>query len=541
MKLFQAIGDALVSAGVGRVFGLMGDANMRYIAALAEREPPIAYVSTVHEAGAVGMADAYARCTQTLGVATVTHGPGITNGLTALVEAVRSRTPMVLLTGSTPGRMPDHAQRLEIVAAADLAGAGYVRLSSAETALSELADAFKQAEVNRRPMVVDIPADLVDSEVGEWSFEVGRRARVEPGAAALDAALGVIASARRPIILVGRGAVLAGAKSSIAAMADLIGAPLATSLRARALFDEHRLNIGIFGTLSHSLAQEVIGESDCIIAVGAGLNDLQTLNRDLIDGKMLVHCDDDELNLGRFPHAITVASDARVFADRVVEALEGFEVATLAEWTSDVAKRLVDFRPELDFEDRTSPPFVDMRAAMVALNRIAPGSRAVSTDVGRFYAAPWRYLRSDAEQFVYTASFGAIGLGIAAAIGTAFANPEVLTIAVVGDGGAMMSFNELATAVEHSLRIAIVVLNDNCYGAEYTKLLDYGHAANHSLRPWPSFSALAEAYGAEGVRITSLGQIDALAPRLAALSGPLIVEIMADPAVDPSAFAGQSR
>lgn len=531
MKLYEGVAKALAAAGIDRLFGVMGDANMRYVSAY--RSDGGAYAGTAHEAGAVAMAEGHARLTGRLGAATITHGPGVTNGLTALTQAARAHSPLIVLTGDTPPQRT-HNQWLDLRAAAHLAGAAYRRVQTPDSAMDDLAQALRTASVQRRPVLFDVPAALLDAEIGAptsaFGFGPWSPAPTAPDDAALDAALGVIASARRPIVLSGRGAVAAGARDAVRRLAETLHAPVAHTVMAMNHLGDHPLGLGIFGSESHSLAIRTISQADCLIVLGAGLNDHTTAHGDLVRDTAIVQVDTDPSALGRHvPVRVPVLADARLFAERVTGALDPRPESA---WAAGLRTELAAFDPTADFTDQSTADTIDVRTAMTVLDAALPADRTVVTDVGRFKTAAWRYLSCPPESFTQSGAFGAIGLGLPTAIGAAFARPDRPALAVVGDGGLMMGLTELATAVEHALPLVVAVANDGSYGVEYRKLADHGHDPAHSLRAWPSFADLARGFGADGAVVRTAADIDRLAPRLAAPDGPFLLDIRLDPAVD---------
>jgi acetolactate synthase I/II/III large subunit len=538
MKVHEVIARTLHASGVHVLFGLMGDANMLHIADFVDAEGG-RYVSAVIEGGAVGMADGYSRATGKVGVATVTHGPGITNCLTALTEAVRASSALVVLCGDPLPRR-QHLQRLDLAAIATAAGARYHEVVLSGHVEGDLALVLSLAVADRTPVLVNIPAAMQLEDV-EY-LGVGRaldpgRSALTTDDAALDRAIGVIASARCPVVLAGRGAVAAGALDDIVELADLIGAPLATTVLARGAFAGHRLDVGVMGTVASSLALEVIGDADCLVVFGASLS-AHTTDRDaLLRGKAVVQCDDVARRLLRpSPTTAPLLGDARAVARGIVAGLRAIGDTARTSGLDALAQRIADHRPETEFEDASTDLFVDMRTALIALNRVLPPDRVIVFDGGRFLTAAFKYLDvATPSSVISTVNFAAIGLGLATAIGASIGVSPRLTVGIVGDGGAMMGLLELVTAVRLRLPLVLVVLNDGAYGAEYAKLVEYGVDPVHSLLDLPDLAEVAHALGAAAVTIRSAAELHAVGPALEALDGPLVIDIRADPCVDITA------
>lgn len=531
MKVYEVVANTLDALGVDPLFGVMGDANMRYIATYRDRGRG-RYVGAAHEAGAVAMADGYSRLSGRTGFVTITHGPGVTNALTALTEAVRSHSSIVMLTGSTP-RQRYHKQWLDLRAAAKLAGASFQCLQAADDVSRGIALAARESVVMRRPVVLDIPASLLDEDTSALAPEIGAwtEHRLVPDESELDAAIGMIASAERPVILAGRGA--AGARAEVLALADALRAPVANTVMAMNYAAGHPANLGIFGSESHSLAIKHISRADCVIVLGASLNEYTTADGDLLANKAVVRCDDDPIRVAEGePRWLSVLADVKLFAASVSEALQEIGVRDERAWETSVRSELATFDPNEDYVDASGTDLIDIRTAMVELDSLLPAARALVTDVGRFKTAPWRHLTCLPGAFTQTGGFGAIGLGLPVAIGAAFARPDVPVVAAVGDGALMMSLAELATIAEHRLPMLLLVANDGSYGAEWQKLGSYGHAPEHALRSWPSFAEVARGFGLQAEVVRSRDDIKRLGPELGEIAAPMVLDIRTDPAVN---------
>lgn len=532
MKAYEALARALVDRGLGTMFGLMGDANMQYIAAYI-RSCNGQFVGSVHESGAVTMADGYGRVSSRIGVAAVTHGPGLTNSVTALTESVRNRSQLLLLTGETHAGYDVSSQAIDIAAVVGPTGAGYERIYRSDTLTADFDRALKRIAVEKRPVVLNVPFDLLNVEVGDVAPRSRAQAEVlvpSVDPTAIDQALGVIVSAKRPVILAGRGAALANAHDDLVHLADIIGAPLATTLLGKDYFRGHPRDIGICGTVSSPLGGAAIAEADCIVAFGASLN--KHTSGPTLAGKRIVHCDVDPVRIGMFTDVdVAVLGDARAAAQAMASSLDkaGFEISSDPE----LVERLAAASPLDEFEDRSDDGTVDPRTFMVRLDEMLPAGRTVVTDAGRFLLAPWRYLHvSDPCHFVHTTNFASIGLGLGMAIGASMARPDELTVAVTGDGGFMMHMAEFSTAVRYRLPIVVVVLNDGAYGAEYTALKHYGLDPELSLIEWPDFAPVAEALGGRGTTVRTLADLGGLAELIEDRTGPLLVDAKVNPAVD---------
>lgn len=537
MKLHTAVARALADSGVADLFGLMGDANM-YVVADFLRDRQGRYYGSVTESGACSMAQGYARVSGRVGVATVTHGPAAANTINAVTEAARIHTPFVLITGTTPSKR-NHIQHIDLQALFAPTGAEYHRVLRPEDAVDDIARVLARAAATRRPIVLDIPADLHFQEV-EYSrpvqVPVPRRAGAQPES--LDQALGHLASANRPLVLAGRGALEAGAREQLIRLADLLGAPLATTAGAKDLFAGHPYNLGIMGSTGFPWAVDVMTHSDCVIAFGAGLNHFTTYDGDILDGRTVIHCDIDPGSIGLHHTADhAVVGDAAAVARTMADQLQAAEVKPTSFRASRLGAGVLDRDPRRDFHDRSGSGFLDMRTAMITLDRMLPDHRIVVTDGGRFVPVPWRYLHvSDARDFVHTYGWGSIGLGTPTAIGAAVARPDALSVCVAGDGGGMMGIVEFSTAVRYELPFLMIVLNDAAYGAEYDKLRNAGFDPSACFTNWPEFADVARGLGGRGVTVRSEAELAEVLKTVDGLQDQFLIDVKSDPHVDYTAF-----
>ena len=532
MKVHEALARGLADAGVDTMFGLIGDANLFLVDDFV-RQHQGTYVAAVHEAGAVLMAIGYARAAGRVGVATVTHGPGLTNTVTALVEGVRGRTPLVLLAGDTPVSDPVNVQNIdqrELVAAT---GAGFVQVRTPDSAVEDLALALRRAALERRPVVLNVPADFQWAETAYVPVDRGAPAATPPAPddADLDRAVGVLASARRPIVLAGRGAVRPAARASVLRLAERIGAPVATTLKAKDLFRGEPFDLGIFGTVSTPVAADTIARSDCIVALGASLNLFTTVRGSLLEGRAVVHCDVDPAQIGGAgTPAAGVVGDSAAVADAICAWLDEAGVAPSAFRSTDLLHALQE-QAATDPPDRSTDTTVDVRTALRRLDLVLPPERTLVTDAGRFMYEAWRALRVlEPAHFVPTMNFGSIGLGLPAAIGARYGAPDRPVVLVTGDGGFMLGgLAEFSTAVREGIDLVVLVLDDGGYGAEHIQFRNRDLDPGLSLFAWPDLAAVATAMGGIGLCVRNPADLDDVAGVLASRDRPVLVDVRLDP------------
>lgn len=537
MKVYEAIGAVVRREGTSAVFGLMGDGNLKLIPYLTAALG-IPFYGSRHEGGAVAMADGHARVAGEVGVCTFTQGPGLTNALTALVSARRARTPMVVLSGDTAtavAGLPQDIEQEPLFAAAEVP----VQELGAGDAAAAVEAAFARARAERRPIALDLPTDLQEAETpapGGVPRSDGAAARdprggtgpdpapvvPAPDPAALDAAAAALEAAERPVVLAGRGAWFADAEAAVVALADRTGALLAHSLPLKGWFAGHPWSLGIAGGFATVTAQRLIGDADCVLVLGAGLNHFTSRGRTLFGpAATIVQCDVEPAAFGRYvAPTLTIAGDAAAVAPALTERLaprRGYR-------TEAVAAEIAAAR-ERPAPDEGAPGALDPRALSALIDAALPAARNLVVDGGHFMGFPSMAIGvPEPAGFVFTLDFGSIGLGLGAAVGAAIARPDRITAVGIGDGGLMMSLGELDTAIRYSLPLLIVVYDDGAFGAEmhFLRLLDIPDA--ESLFVTPPLAEVARAMGADAIAVHDLADLADLPDRLAAgLPRPLVL------------------
>jgi thiamine pyrophosphate-dependent acetolactate synthase large subunit-like protein len=529
MYVYQSVAQSLFDHGQSKMFGLMGDANL-FMVDYYVREGGGTFVPVAYEGSAVLMALAYGRVAGRVGVATVTHGPALTNCVTALTEGARGHVPMVLLAGDTAVSNPHNLQNIDQREMVKVSGAGFEQMRSPETASYDVAHAFYRAQVEKRPIVLNIPVDFMWQEVEHVAhvFPVFSSPSYVPEGNDLDDAVGMIASAKRPIILAGIGA--KESVTQIIELADRLEAPLATTLKAKGMFNGHPHNIDIFGTLSTPAAYEAIGKADCVVAFGTSLHHFTTDKGALMKGKRVVQINDTvtEVSKNFHPDAALVA-DAGLTAKNIVWWLNEAEIPGSG-FTAELDMEVLTAHPKGN-PDKAKPGYVNFEFALDRLEEALPKDRFLTTDGGRFMTEVWcRLSVPNAESFIATTNFGSIGLGLHVAIGAGFAVPDRPVVFGTGEGGFMRGgINEFNTAVRMKQDLIVIVANDSAYGAEHIQFLDRKMDPGLSMFDWPSFADIATALGGHGVQVNSSEDLETAIQAIEVRDRPLLIELSLDP------------
>ncbi len=541
MRVTTAVGQTLVRLGTRRVFGLLGSGNFYFANALVAAGAE--FTAARHEGGAITMADAYARLSRSVGVVTVHQGPGLTNALTGLAEAAKSRTPLVLVAADTSAGARRSNFWVDQAGLAASVGAVCEKVASASEAEAITVRAHDRARRERRPVLLSLPLDVQSEEcdlAGLSSFpEPGKVEPVAPDPAAVGRLVELLTLARRPLLIAGRGAVLAGAGPELERLAERTGALLATSAAAHGLFAGSPWSLGISGGFASPVAAELIGQADLVVGFGVALNMWTTRHGRFIgpDAKV-VQVDIEAEAIGAHRRVdLGVVADAAATARALLADLGPWPVPHGTWRQPEVAARIASGSwRQTAFEDAGGAGRIDPRTLSIELDRLLPDQRLVAVDSGHFMGwAPMYWRIPDEQGFVFTQAFQSVGLGLATAIGAALARPDRLPVAVLGDGGLLMSLPELETAVRLDLPMLVVVYNDAAYGAEVHHFRPQGADVDLVRFPETDFARLAAGFGAEGLTVRAPADLARVGSWLAGDRRPPLV---VDAKINPEVVAG---
>lgn len=555
MNIAELVGRTLAQLGVGHAFGVVGSGNFDVTNALRRHGVP--FVAARHEGGAATMADAYARMSGTVAVVTLHQGCGLTNAMTGITEAAKSRTPLIVLAADTSASDLRSNFRIDQDALARGVGAVAERVVSADTAVADTVRAYRTAVEQRRTVVLNLPldvqasaapdgtpasvppllaADLADdladgfADAGADGLAPGvaPAGTVRPSEEAVRDLVELLLAAERPVFVAGRGA--RSARDEILRLAEHGGALVATSAVANGLFAGDPFSMGISGGFSSPLTAELIRGADLIVGWGCALNQWTMRRGALIsEGTVVVQVDveDDALGANR-PIRLGVLGDAAATAGEALRALKNDRPQPMEKYRTESNMALIAGRSrwqDVPVDDISTADRIDPRLLSIVLDGMLPAERILAVDSGNFMGYPSTHLSvPDEFGFCFTQAFQSIGLGLATAIGAALARPDRLPVLGTGDGGFLMAISELETAVRLRLPLVVIVYNDAAYGAE---VHHFTSAEDLSTVTFPDtdFAALARGYGADGLTVRGPDDLSAVrgwleGPR----TGPLVID-----------------
>ncbi|MGP4016265.1 thiamine pyrophosphate-binding protein [Saccharopolyspora sp. 5N708] len=528
MNVAEAVGRTLAALGVDRAFGVVGSGNFHVTNALVAAGAQ--FVAARHEGGAATMADGYARTSGRVGVLSVHQGCGLTNALTGITEAAKSRTPLIVLAAETASAAIRSNFRVDQDALATAVGARPERVHSAATAVDDTVRAFRLATEGRRTVVLNLPLDVQAAEIdGEPPApRLPAISPVAPSPAAVRDLVDRLVTAQRPVFIAGRGARHAAAE--LRALADSCGALLATSAVARGLFHDDPWSLDVSGGFATPLAAELISAADVIVGWGTALN-MWTMRHGTLIGPdcALVQVDLNGEAIGAHrPVDLGVLGDVAMTAEAARGELADRGTHPAGYRDPKVRERIAregSWR-DVEFADQSTSDTIDPRTLSIALDRLLPDERVLAVDSGNFMGYPSMFLRvPDENGFCFTQAFQSIGLGLATAIGAALARPDRLPVAALGDGGALMGIAELETAVRLGLPMVIVVYNDHAYGAEVHHFGPDGHRLDTVEFPDTDLAAAARGFGCTAITVRTEAD---LAPVRGWLAGPRTAPLLID-------------
>lgn len=516
-ELTYVLAQAFAAEGVETLFTLMGDANMYWSAAMADRQGT-RLVHARHEHCAVAMADAYARASGKVGVGSVTCGPGYTQIMTALKMGSLGNSPMVVFAGDAPIGASWYVQEIDQAPLALATGAHFVPVRTVDRALDNVREAFYVARAERRPVVLSVPLDLQKEEfpyLPDYIPSTDLVPQIQasaPDPAVVEEAVAMIEEAEKPILIAGRGAYWSGAKEALEALAETCGALLATSLLGKGLFEGNPFSLDVAGTFASDLAREFFVESDLIIGVGAGLGHYTTEGGYLYPMAKVVKIDTNPRGLwqGLRTADLHIRADARAGAEAIVKRLQERGIRRPGWRGNEIAARIAADVPDSK-EFPVQPGLLDPRPVLRELDAVVPKDWDIVIAGGHCFNFTTTHLRGrPAGKYHIPIDFGAIGSGLSAAIGVHAARGSDKVLLVDGDGSLYQHIQELETLRRHGIKLLICILNDGGYGAEFHKFRAHDGKPEHAMHGRGDLAAVARGFGLNGASVTELGRFEGL-------------------------------
>jgi acetolactate synthase-1/2/3 large subunit len=541
----KALITSLENEGVEIAFGLPGGANLPIYDALVEAD--FRHILVRHEQSAAHMADGYARVKRKAGVCFATSGPGATNLITGIATAYADSSPVIAITGQVPLMMigKDAFQETDIIGVANPCTKYAFQPRTAIEIPEVVKKSFYIAESGRPgPVLIDIPKDVQQSEAEIFFPDLikvrGYNPIIDPDLTNVGKAVELLRSAQRPIIMAGGGVILSGAFSELQALAELLMAPVVTTFKGKGAFPEnHPLAMGPIGMHGHPEANKIILEADLIVAVGARFSDRSVGRFDEFGkGMNIIHMDIDPAEIGKNKSVdIAIVGDVKSSLRSMVKMLSKdiIKKDSNNEWLKR-RKELIDYYLET-LKDYSRE--ITAKKSLKKLREILPAESIVTTEGGQ--CQMWASLHFDVISpgtFFSSTGLGTMGFGFPASIGAKAAKPEAPVVDIAGDGSFNMTENALAVSVLDKLPVIVFLLNNYMLGmvAQWQRTFyDRRYMGVHQ-RNCPDYVKIAEAYGATGIRVGSISELEKAIKYAVTSEVATVIDIPIDPEEDVYPF-----
>ncbi len=533
----QALIEALKQQNVEVVFGIPGGAIIPIYDAIRDSE--VRHILVRHEQCAAHAADGYARASGRPGVCMATSGPGATNLVTGIANAYMDSSPIVAVTGQVPRSFigKDAFQEADIVGITTPVTKYNFQVNRASEIPETVKTAFYIASTGRPgPVLIDIPKDA-QAEISEVEFSEkisvrGYKPNRDPHPLQIKKATTLLAQAEKPLILAGGGVTLSNAFPELLELAELLLAPVATSLMGKGCFPEnHPLSLGMVGMHGTKAANKLILESDVVLAIGLRFSDRTTgRTDDFCSEAKIIHIDVDPAEIGKNVKIYTpIVADAKKSLKMIYQLLvQQLEKKEGSPWLEKVKKLKEQLRDEVNCgENCLKPPQI-----LMELRKILPGDAIITTEVGQNQMwAALHFVAYKPRTFISSGGLGTMGFGFPAAIGAKVACPEKPVLDIAGDGSFIMTEQELACSVTERIPVTVVILNNSVLGmvAQWQRLFYNRRYSAVKLGGVPDFVKLAEAYGAQGFRVGSLNEFSEAVKRAMKSDVTTVIDVPISP------------
>ena len=512
----KALLEGLWNEGARVVFGLPGGAIMPVYDAFLDSE--LRHILARHEQSAAHMADGYARASGKPGICMATSGPGATNLVTGIATAFADSSPIIAITGqvATPTIGKDAFQECDTVGIVTPITKYAFQLMQSQEIPAIVKKAFKIASTGRPgPVLIDLPRD-VQINVDNMSFPKkvdirGYNPHITPHPVQIKKAADLLMNSNKPMIWSGGGIIISNAAPQLREIAELLMAPVVTSLIGKGGFPEnHPLSLGPIGMHGRPEANKAICEADCILAVGVRFSDRSTGRfNEFAKDAHIIHIDIDPAELGKNKKVkLPIVADVGIALKSLIASLKRKIVKrdkTL--WS----KRLQEIKSQIREGDFGSSNELYQPKIVQKMRELLPSNGILTTEVGKNQMWGELYYQAiEPRTWITSTGLGTMGFGFPAAIGAKVAKPEVPVVDLAGDGSFRMTENSLSTCIEEDIPVTVVILNNSTLGMveQWQRLFYNGRYSGVKLGNTPDFVKLVEAYGAQGLRAQSIKEFE---------------------------------
>ena len=535
MRAVDAIMECLKAEGVEVVFGLPGGANLPTYDALVDSE--IRHILVRHEAGGGHAAEGYAKATGKVGVAFGTSGPGATNLVTPIVDAMMDSVPVVFMTGQIRSDLlgTDGFQEADTIGITMPGVKHSFMVTDAEDIPRTIHEAFYIARSGRPgPVVVDIPVDVSRAEINyvpvtEVSLP-GYQPNIEGNAKQIRQAAKALAAAKRPVLYVGGGVVLGDASEELRALAASDRFPVTSTLMGLGSFPSEGTQwLGMLGMHGTRTANYSMDQADLICAIGARFDDRITGKLDeFAPHAKFIHIDVDPAEISKnVPAHIPIVGDVKSILPHLTSEYRalGADSARLDDWLAQIAAWKKEF--PLTYND-TDDSEIRPQYMVEAVYEATGGNAIICSDVGQHQMWTAQYYHfPEPRRWINSGGLGTMGFGLPAAMGAKVGCPDQDVVLIAGDGSVQMNIQELAACSQEGIDVKVLIMNNGCLGMvrQWQELFWEQRYSHVDMGDFPDYVKLAEAYGATGIRLTDKSTLVDDIRAAIATPGPVVVDV----------------
>lgn len=530
----QVLVDQLLIHGANTAYCVPGESYLEVLDALHDQQDQFKLINARHEAGAANMAEAYGKLTGQPGICMVTRGPGACHAAIGVHIAQQDSTPMILLVGQIARDTTDREafQEVDYRAMFGPIAKWATQIDDANRIPEYIARAFRVATSGRPgPVVIALPEDMLTDLVTVADARPYSATKPEISTASLEALKAEISSAERPLLLLGGSGWSDESAAAITRFAETNKIPVATSFRRQDIVDNlSSVFAGDFGTSTSAALFARQRDADLLVVIGARLGEMTTKTYTTLQspnaGTRLVHLYPDADEIGRVysPDLGLAVSPAAAAA-----ALDGADLGRAELWCDWCDQLHNDYLTDTEAPNGSDWD-LDMGVALTQIRDSLPDDMVVTLDAGNHTGWAQRYLRFGRPGRIVGSTCGAMGYSVPAAVAASIANPKRLTLSFVGDGGFMMSGNELATAAQYGGCPIVLLFNNGIYGTiRMHQERDHPERISGTTLQTNDFVKMAEGLGAHAERVTKTSDFAAAFERAKASRRPAVIELVTDP------------